>query len=98
MSILAHPITMPLVNKVDELCADYDVASATGTILSAIEMIRDNGGADSEGFEVEFRITKDGYCFLIPEDVTVEQFEMDFQHALDVIIDDLEDSREDFIL
>ncbi|UDG78739.1 hypothetical protein SEA_INDYLU_37 [Microbacterium phage IndyLu] len=70
-SILPHTITLPLVQRADQLVDDHlkrtgDQLSSTGILLTVIETVSDCC------FEVELRITSEGYVIAFPQDRTVD--------------------------
>ena len=70
-SILPHTITLPLVQRADQLVEDHlertgTQCSSTGILLTVVETVSDCC------FEVELRITNEGYVIAFPQDQTVD--------------------------
>ena len=86
-SILPHTVALALVQQVDELTETYFEnegiqLSTAGILLSAVETI-----TDCQDYELEVRITKDGYQIAFPQSKSADDVLADFDQAFEALFE-----------
>lgn len=84
-SILPHIVALPVVNKARAFTAE--VLEERGTVYSTENVLRDMIAitCDNTEYELEFRITNEGFVFAFPQSVEVDMVLDDLDRALEVL-------------
>ncbi|AVR56781.1 hypothetical protein PBI_ELVA_40 [Microbacterium phage Elva] len=84
-SILPHVVAMPLVTAVNELAAKVleekgEVYSTANILLDVISVVNDNAG-----FEVELRVTCEGFQIAFPQSIESDEVLGAMNQGIEVI-------------
>jgi hypothetical protein len=84
-SILPHAVTLPLLHKVEALSASAAEVHGNGypttnIVLDVLAIV-----ADCAEYELELRVTKEGFQLAFPQHVETDQVLDDFDRALEVL-------------
>ncbi|QCG77298.1 hypothetical protein SEA_BUBBABEAR_37 [Microbacterium phage BubbaBear] len=84
-SILPHVATMPVITKVNLLAEA--ILENKGTVYSTANILVDLVAivCDNAGFEVELRITNEGYSLAFPQDIEADEVLGALDQGLEVL-------------
>ncbi|WNM67356.1 hypothetical protein SEA_CHILIPEPPER_35 [Microbacterium phage ChiliPepper] len=85
ISTLPHTVTLPLVDRANQLAATVleekgDVYSPASILLDVVSTVSDNAG-----FEVQLRVTREGFQLVFPQGVETDEVLFNMDRGFEVI-------------
>ncbi|UYL86824.1 hypothetical protein SEA_RONA_36 [Microbacterium phage Rona] len=85
ISTLPHAVTLPLVDRANLLAATVleekgDVYSPASILLDVVSTVSDNAG-----FEVQLRVTREGFQLVFPQGVETDEVLFNMDRGFEVI-------------